>query len=113
MVHGPILANHPDTELVGVWARRAEAAEKVALKHGATAFADYHAMLERCEAVAFCVPPNVQAEMAVAAAKAGKTLLLEKPIALELEPAERLVDAIDAAGVRTVLLLSLRYADPV
>jgi predicted dehydrogenase len=113
MVHAPILAGHPETELVGVWARRPEAAEKLAGKHGAKPFTDYAALLDACEAVAFCVPPNVQAEMAVTAAKAGKTLLLEKPIALDLAAAQRLVDAVDAAGVRTVVLLSLRYADPV
>jgi predicted dehydrogenase len=113
MVHAPILANSPDTELVGIWARRHEAAKELADKHGSHAYADYDALLHACDAVAFCVPPNVQAEMAVVAAKAGKTLLLEKPIALDLAAAEHLVDAIDAAGVRTVLLLSLRYADPV
>jgi predicted dehydrogenase len=113
MVHAPILAAHAETELAGVWARRPEAAERLAGKHGATAFTDYEEMLARCDAVAFCVPPNVQAEMGVVAAKAGKTLLLEKPIALDLAAAQRLVDAVDEAGVRTVLLLSLRYADPV
>jgi predicted dehydrogenase len=113
MVHAPILANSPDTELVGVWARRREAADELAQKHRSHAYADYHALLNACDAVAFCVPPNVQAEMAIDAAKAGKTLLLEKPIALDLGAAERLVDAVDAAGVRTVLLLSLRYAEPV
>lgn len=113
MVHGPILANHPDTELVGVWARRPEAAEAIAEKNDTRAVASYEALLDQCEAVAFCVPPNVQAEMAVVAARAGKTLLLEKPLALDLAAAEQLVGAIDAAGVRTVLLLSLRYADQV
>jgi predicted dehydrogenase len=113
MVHAPILANSPDTELVGVWARRAEAAEELAAKHGAVAAPSFDTLLHWCEAIAFCVPPDVQADLAVTAAKAGKTLLLEKPIALSLAAAERLVDAIDAAGVRTVLLLSLRYADPV
>src|SRR5690242_15290101 len=113
MVHAPILAAHPETELVGVWARRPEAAEKLAGKHGASPFADYAALLDASDAIAFCVPPNVQAEMAVVAAKAGKTLLLEKPIALDLAAAQELVDAIDGAGVRSVLLLSLRYADPV
>jgi predicted dehydrogenase len=113
MVHAPILANHPETELVGVWARRAEAAEELANKHKATTFADYAAMLDRCDAVAFCVPPNVQAEMAVVAAREGKTLLLEKPIALDLAAAEHLAAAVDAAGVRTVLLLSMRYAETV
>jgi predicted dehydrogenase len=113
MVHGPILANHPDTELVAVWARRPEAAEKVAAKNGAAVAATYEALLDQCDAIAFCVPPDVQAEMAVTAAQAGKTLLLEKPIALDLASAEKLVAAVDAAGVGTVLLLSLRYADPV
>lgn len=113
MVHAPILANHPDTELVGVWARREEAAEHVAAKNGAVAILDYDDLLARCDAVAFCVPPDVQADMAVMAARAGKTLLLEKPLALDLAGAQRLVDAVTGAGVRTVLLLSLRYAEPV
>lgn len=112
MVHAPILANHPDTELVGVWARRPEAATKVAERHGTASFADYDALLAECEAVAFCVPPDVQAEMAVAAARAGKALLLEKPIALDLDAARRLADTVDEAGVGTVVLLSLRYAQP-
>lgn len=112
MVHGPILANHPETELVGVWARRPEAAAKVAERNGTASFADYEALLDEVEAVAFCVPPNVQADMAVTAAKAGKALLLEKPIALDLDAAQRLVDAIDEAGVGSIVLLSMRYAQP-
>ena len=113
MVHAPILANSPDTELAGVWARRPDAAQELATKHGTFAAPSFDMLLGRCDAVAFCVPPNVQAELAVLAAKARKTLLLEKPIALDLGAAEHLVDAVDAAGVRTVLLLSLRYAQPV
>lgn len=113
MVHGPILANHPAVELVGVWARRPEAAQQVAERNNTEAVTDYEELLERCEAVAFCVPPNVQADMALTAAKAGKALLLEKPIALDLDAAERLVDAIDEAGVGSVVLLSMRYADPI
>lgn len=112
MVHGPILANHPDTDLVGIWARRPEAAAKVAERNGTASFADFEAMLDEVEAVAFCVPPNVQAEMAITAAKAGKALLLEKPLALDLAAAQRLTDAIDEAGVGSVVLLSMRFARP-
>lgn len=110
MVHGPILANHPDTDLVGVWARRPEAAAKVAERNGTASFADYEALLDEVDAVAFCVPPDVQAEMAIVAARAGKALLLEKPIALDLDAAQRLTDAIDEAGVGSVVLLSMRFA---
>ena len=113
MVHAPILAGSPDTELVGVWARRSDAAAELATKHDARAFASYDELLDACDAIAFCVPPDVQASMAITAAKAGKTLLLEKPIALDLPSALELVDAVDAAGVGTVVLLSMRYADPV
>lgn len=113
MVHAPVIANHPETQLVGVWARRAEAAAETAGRNNAQAFGSFDELLEQVDAVAFCVPPNVQAELAITAAKAGKTLLLEKPIALELDAAERLVAAVDEAGVGTVVLLSMRYAQPV
>ena len=110
MVHAPVLANHPETDLVGVWARRPEAAEQLAAKYRAKAAPSYEALLAWCDAIAFCVPPDVQAAMAVDAARAGRTLLLEKPLALDLEAAQRLADAVDEAAVRTVLLLSWRYA---
>jgi predicted dehydrogenase len=96
-----------------VWARRPDAAEKLASKHGAIAAPSFEALLAACDAVAFAVPPDVQASMAVDAAKAGKALLLEKPIALDTDAAQRLVDAVDDAGVRTVVLLSWRYAQAV
>jgi predicted dehydrogenase len=67
------------------------------------------ALLERCEAIAFAVPPDVQAELAPRAARAGKHLLLEKPLALTLEPARRLVDAADAARVVTLVMLTNRF----
>lgn len=110
MVHAPLLANHPRTTLAGVWARRAEAAAEVARPHGARAFERYEEMLEVCDAVAFAVPPDVQAAHAATAARAGKTLLLEKPIGLDLAQARALVDVVESAGVRSMLFLTWRYA---
>ena len=110
MVHAPLLANHPRTTLAGVWARRPEAAAEVATPLGAPAFERYDELLDRCDAVAFAVPPDVQAEHAATAARAGKALLLEKPIGLDLDQAQGLVDAVDAAGVPSMLFLTWRYA---
>ena len=110
LVHAPVLAASPDTRLAGVWARRPEAAAELAERHGTTAFDSVDALLDACEVVACCVPPDVQAELAMRAAAAGKHLLLEKPIAGSLEAAERLVDAIEAAGVRSMVVLSWRYS---
>ncbi|HMG42700.1 MAG TPA: Gfo/Idh/MocA family oxidoreductase [Acidimicrobiales bacterium] len=110
LVHAPMLAQHPGTRLAGVWARRPEAAAEVAEAHGSRACGSVDELLDGCEAVAFAVPPDVQAELAVRAAGAGKALLLEKPVALSLDAARRLTDAVDAAGVGSQVLLTWRYA---
>ncbi len=108
MVHAPVLAAGPETRLAGVWARRPEAARETAAKHGAPAFESFDALLDACEAVAFCVPPDVQPEYAIRAAKAGKALLLEKPLADDLPTAERVAAA--ASAVPTLMVLSYRFA---
>jgi predicted dehydrogenase len=107
-VHAPVLAGGPETELVGVWARRPEAAEALAGRHGVVAFGSSDELLDRCEAVAFAVPPAVQAELAPVAARAGKALLLEKPLAADVAGAERVADAVAEAGVGSLLVLTYR-----
>ena len=62
IVHAPLLAGGPGTRLEVVWARREEAAAELAGKYGAAAAGSFEALLERCDAVAFAVPPAVQAE---------------------------------------------------
>ena len=109
MFHAPMLSEGPRTRLEVVWARRRDAAEKLAAAHGATAVSTYAELLERCDAVAFAVPPDVQSELAPSAARAGRHLLVEKPLAFTLADAERLTTAVDEAGVRTVLMLRNRF----
>lgn len=108
--HAPMLAAGPATMLAGVWSRRADAAEELAVRHGARAVATYDELLGGCDAVAFAVPPDVQANLAPRAAAAGRHLLLEKPLAFALEDAERLAEAVEAAGVRTLLVLPNRFS---
>ena len=112
-VHAPVLAAGPETRLAGVWARRPEAAAELATAHGTTAFGRYEELLDACEAVAFAVPPAVQAEMAIAAARAGKAILLEKPLAETVDDARRLADAVGEAGVGSLVVLSYRFGQGV
>lgn len=109
-VHGPMLAAGPETELVGVWTRRPEAAASFAERLGVPAFPSYEALLDAVEGVAFAVPPAVQGAYALQAARAGKAVLLEKPVAETLDEAERLADAIDENGVASAVTLTYRYA---
>jgi predicted dehydrogenase len=110
LYHAPMLSSGPATSLDVVWARRRGAAESLAAAHGAQAVSTYDELLERCDAVAFAVPPDVQAELAPRAAAAGKHLLLEKPLAFDVAGAERITRAVDEADVRTVLMLRNRFS---
>lgn len=109
-VHAPALAAYPGTALTAVWARRREAAEELANAHGAEVCGEFRELLAQVDAVSFAVPPAVQAELALEAAKAGKHLILEKPIAPDLRSAQRLADEVSAAGVASLVVLTLRYA---
>jgi predicted dehydrogenase len=108
-MHAATLAAGPETRLAAVWARRPDTAAQLAAAHGAYAAMSFDELLDHCEAVAFAVPPDVQAILAVRAAQAGKALLLEKPLALDLARAHALVEEIDDTGVVSQLVLTKRY----
>jgi len=110
MVHAPVLAAGPSTRLAGVWSRTAPSAEALAATHGVPAAASFEALLDGCEAVAFAVPPAVQAPLATRAAAAGRAVLLEKPVADDLVGAERLAEAVEEAGVASLVVLSYRFS---
>jgi len=58
--------------------------------------------------VDICVPNNVHAEIAIAAAKAGKAIICEKPLALNGEQAETMVDAVEKAGIANLVSFNYR-----
>jgi predicted dehydrogenase len=111
VTHAPALATTDGIELAAVWGRDAQKAARLAADHGAAACADFAEFLGSVDAVAFSVPPDVQQELAVRAARAGRHLLLEKPIALSLAAADELAGAVAAAGVASVVFFTARF-DP-
>lgn len=108
-MHARMLAAGPETRLAAVWARRPEAAHELASLHAAHAAASFDELLDRCEAVAFAVPPSVQAQLVPLAARRGKALLLEKPLGPDLASAQRVADAVQSVGVVSQLVLTKRY----
>jgi predicted dehydrogenase len=111
MVTGPMLAAGPQTRVTGVWSRTAAHAHELGATLRAPAFDDLDALFDACEAVALVVTPAAQPELAMRAARAGKTLLLEKPLAEDVERAEFVVDAVTEARVGTLVMLTNRF-DP-
>jgi predicted dehydrogenase len=113
--HAAGLAGHPDVEFVGVWGRDPAKAEALARRYGVHAYAGADpaaaadALIAEVDAVAMALPPDVQVELAIRAAEAGRHLLLDKPVALDVARAGRLVDAVEAAGVASLVFVTNRY----
>jgi predicted dehydrogenase len=107
--HATALAAHPDADLVGVWGRSVDRATDLAESFGAKAYTDVDEMFADVDAVAFAVPPDVQAELAVRAAALGCHLLMDKPVAFTTEAADRVVAAVDQCAVRSLVFFTSRY----
>ena len=111
MAHGPGLKAAKGVDLVGVWGRNPDNARSLATTLGTTAYDDYDALVADVEALAFAVPPSVQAELALVAARAGKHLLLDKPVAIDVEAARAVRDAAASSGVASVVFFTDRFVD--
>ena len=61
-------------------------------------------------AVSICSLPNLHAKQAIAAAAAGKHLIIEKPLALNRRDLRAVVQAVGKAGVKTCVCFECRYA---
>ncbi len=109
VAHARALASVPGIKFGAVWGRNTEAAAGLAAEFGITAHLDFDAFLAEVDAVAFAVAPDAQSELALRAARAGKHLLLEKPLALTEAAADALVQAIDEAAVASVVFFISRF----
>jgi UDP-N-acetyl-2-amino-2-deoxyglucuronate dehydrogenase len=108
---GRISKNHFDAirkvdglRLTAVADAEPERARAAGEDQGVPWFASYAEMLEKgrdtFDAVAICTPSGLHSTQGVAAAKAGKHVITEKPMSITLEQADALVEATDSAGVR-------------
>ena len=109
ITHAPALASTAGIEFTAVWGRNPDAARSLAAAFQATAHSDIDAFLADVDAVAFSVPPDVQNAIAIRAARAGKHLLLEKPVGTSVADAERLAEAVRQARVASVVFFTARF----
>lgn len=97
--------------LQAVCARNGEKAKAFAEQWGYASYeTDWRAVIARedIDAVDICTPNNMHAEIAIAAAKAGKMVLTEKPLSSTLHDAEKMVEAVEAAGVANTVWYNYR-----
>jgi predicted dehydrogenase len=90
----------PEGDAVAVWSRSRENAERFAQKHHLPIASDrLDDVLPHVDVVCVNSPNACHAEHAVAAARAGKHVIVEKPLAVSLEEGHAIVDACREAGV--------------
>jgi len=112
-MHADAIAALPSARLVAVTDVDVSAAEALAASRGAAAERDLDALLARgdVDVVCVCVPSGQHAELGMRAGKAGKHLVVEKPVDVTLEAADRLIRAARAAGVALTVISQHRF-DP-
>jgi UDP-N-acetyl-2-amino-2-deoxyglucuronate dehydrogenase len=109
--HAQAIALVPGASLVAVADVAPARAKALADERGCTAEDDIDALLARpdIDVVAVCVPTGLHAEVGARAAAAGKHLVIEKPIDVTLEAADRLIGAAREAGVAMTVISQHRF----
>ena len=109
--HIPALLKSEHINFYGVYNRHPESTKAIADKHQVKAYASLDEVLSdsSVDAVLIATPPDTHEELAVKALKGGKHVLLEKPMTLSVEEAERIDKAAKETGRKLALLHVQRF----
>src|SRR5258705_11651316 len=101
--------------LIGVCDVNREKADAISSRYDVPAYYDLEQMLAQREidVVSVLTPSGLHPIHAIAIAKAGKHVIVEKPMALRLEDADAMIEACDAAGVKLFVVKQNRFNVPV
>jgi predicted dehydrogenase len=111
-MHAQSLAEIDCAELVAVSDVVERNAALLTERYPAATYSDYHEMLQRDDvaAVSVCVPSGLRVEIVEACAAAGKHVLVEKPLEVNTQRIDQILNACDAAGVRIGCIFQTRFA---
>jgi predicted dehydrogenase len=111
--HVKTILSDPKARLVAMCTNDPEQGKALAADYGIQAeiYTDLDQMLSNpeIEIVLVCTPNNLHASQATLAAQAGKNILIEKPVALNLEELHALQTAVEQSGVKTMVSFVLRW----
>lgn len=110
-VQAEAITSIPGARLVAVCARDEKRTAEFAAKFGATGYTNYDQFLRHpgLQIVNICTPSGLHAEQGIAAAQAGKHVLVEKPIETTLEKADALIEVCDRSGVKLGVIFQSRF----
>jgi predicted dehydrogenase len=96
-------------ELTGFYDADPARAAALAAQYGGQPFASLEAALQSSDLIDICTPPAQHASATIAAARAGKHVICEKPIARHLADARAMIAACESAGVRLFVAHVVRF----
>ena len=111
-VHAETYASYPRASLVAVCDLNEERARHMASRYGVPhTYTDYRKMLAEAEidAVAVVTPDFAHREIIVDAARAGKHIIVEKPLATSIEDLDRIAEAVSQAGIKFMVDFHCRW----
>lgn len=99
--------------LTGACSRSEESASRFCRKHRIIQYGDYASMLSDgdIDAVAVCTPSGQHAAQAIAAMRAGKHVVIEKPMCITLAEADELIRTSDETGLLVCVISQMRFAE--
>lgn len=112
--HAKALADVRGAKLVACYARRPESAEAFQEEFGVdSAYCDLNEMLAdpNIDVVTICTPSGAHMEPAVAAANAGKHVVVEKPLEITLKRCDKIIQACKSNGVQLATIFPSRFHD--
>ncbi len=114
-LHAKAIGNLTNAQLVAVWSRTPESAEKFAAVYGVKPYRDIQTMIREASInlAIICNPHLFHRDAAVEAARAGAHVLVEKPLAATLEHCDTIINECRNAGVRLGVISQRRWYAPV
>lgn len=113
--HAAAIAELENAKLVAVSSRNEKNARKIADKYNVPWYQDYHELI-KCndiDIVSICTPSGAHMEPAVAAAEAGKHVVVEKPIEITLERVDKIIETCKRNNVRLCAIFPSRFSESV
>jgi UDP-N-acetyl-2-amino-2-deoxyglucuronate dehydrogenase len=109
--HARAIADIQGAELVACYNRTADKAETLAAQYGGVAYTSLEEMLKHpgLDVVTICTPSGAHEQPCVAAAAAGKHVIVEKPLEVTLDKCDRMIEACDRAGVQLATIFPSRF----
>ncbi len=110
--HIPEYLDNPNAKLTGLYDLNLQRAKNLAEKYGCKSYESIEEMLAdpEIDAVSVCVANHVHAEITIAALKAGKHVLCEKPMATTLKDCQMMVDTAEQMGKKLMIGQNQRFA---